>query len=434
MNSKIYFLNASKLLPDFYSYFRSFSWYVIFGVMTSVIPILFLPFLTKNLEASDFGLITSFNIVAMILGNLIRLDLNNSLKRFYAKEKKDFGKFVTGAFFCSLIAFVFVSILISILLILGVGELLSVPIGWLYLAGILAFCRSQIMNLHHLWQIRNQSIRYGIWSLIAIVLVYSMFAALILGGEASWKSRVTSEVCVAIAGLGVAFLFLYWHYGFFKKTDFSTIKRMLGFSFPIMPGSFLSYYFITSDRIFISEMFSVSQLGLYSLAFQISSVLEIFFRAVTPVWESWLYQDRAGISTDNFMKLIITIVAAMFFLLIVAGLISPFFLGLIASFLIDEKLEGVNQFLTPCIFAILAAGFFRLTVPLSLLIKKTKNITYSNVVMLLVNFPIMYILISYFGVRGAGYGVSLTFFIGAIFQIFLFLRYSRRKVLHGNGI
>jgi O-antigen/teichoic acid export membrane protein len=356
MNSKICFPSVSKRLPDLNSYFKSFSWYVVFGVMTSVIPILFLPFLTKNLEASDFGLITSFNIVAMILGNLIRLDLNNSLKRFYAKEKNDFGRFVTGAFFCSLIAFVLISLMIGALSLLGVSELLNVPIEWLYLAGVLAFCRSQIMNLHHLWQIRNQSIRYGLWSVIAIILVYFLFAGLIVAGDANWTYRVVSELCVAIVGLTIAFFFLYRHYGFLAKTDFSTVKIMLRFSMPIMPGSFLSYYFITSDRIFISEIFTASQLGLYSLAFQVCSVLEIFFRAITPVWESWLYQDRGEGFTSSFTKLIIKIIASIFLLLIVIALISPFLIGIIANFLIDKKFEGVNQFLSSCTFAIMAAG------------------------------------------------------------------------------
>lgn len=415
----------SVRLPDINSYFRSFSWYVLFGVLTSVIPILFLPFLTSNLEASDFGLITSFNIIAMIMGNLIRLDLNNSLKRFYAKEKNDFGRFVTGALFCSLIVFLAISSLVAALSLFGVSELLNVPIGWLYLAAFLAFFRSQIMNLHHLWQVRNQSIRYGVWALLATASVYLLFSGLILLGEASWKARVISEVVVALAGFAVAVFFLYKNYDFLSRTNLSTIKLLLVFSLPIVPGSFLSYYFITSDRIFISGMFSASQLGLYSLAFQVCSLLEVFFRAVIPVWESWLFQDRGDRFSSDFVTLIVRIMAGVFFLLVGAGLVSPFFIGFIAGFLIDEKMAGMTEFLAPSAFAILAAGFYRLTVPLSLLINKTRNITYSNVIMLIVSLPTMLILINYLGVAGAGFGVAVTFFIGSVVQMSIFIRNFR---------
>ncbi len=425
MNLKCFFLSVRKLLPKFISYFKSFSWYVLFGAMASIIPILFMPFLTRNLDASDFGLITSFNIAAMILGNVIRLDLNNSLKRFYGKEKDDFGKFMTGAFVCSLIAFVFILILINVLSVLKVSEILNVSTKWLYLAGLLAFFRSQIMNLHHLWQIRNQSIRYGVWSLVAIVLVYFIYSGLIVAGEASWRSRVISEVCVAIAGFVVAVFFLHRYYGFPAKTNFTTIKQLLRFSMPIIPGSFLSYYFITSDRIFISEFFTASQLGQYSLAFRVSSILEIFFKAVIPVWESWLFKDRGDSFPISFMKVIITMMVAVFFLLVFVGLVSPYFLGIIANILIDKKFAGIDQFLSPSVFAIIAAGFYRFTVPLSLLIKKSKNVTYSNIIMLIVNLPVMLILIRRLGIPGAGFGVAITFCIGALFQIFLFVRYYR---------
>lgn len=399
---------------------------MIFGIMASVIPIAFLPFLTKRLEASDFGLITSFNIAAMILGNLIRLDLNNSLKRFYPKEFYDFGRFSTGSFASSFTAFVGVSLLIGALSLVGVKELLDLPIEWLFFAGILAFFRSQIMNLHHLWQIRNQSIRYGVWSLASIILVYSIFSILIVSGDASWRSRIVGEVAVAAVGFLIAVYFLYKSYGLFAKTDLTTVRLLLGFSMPIVPGSLLSYYFITSDRIFISELFSSSQLGLYSLAFQISSVLEIFFRAVSPVWESWLFQDRGRGVSENLRGAILNIIVSMLVFLIIMGLISPFFIGFFAEFLIDAKVGNVNKYLAPCVFAILAAGFYRFTVPLSLMIKKTKNITYCTVMMLFLNVPVMLALTHFFGVVGAGVGVGITFLVGALLQIFLFLNCSRR--------
>jgi O-antigen/teichoic acid export membrane protein len=257
-----------------------------------------------------------------------------------------------------------------------------------------------------------------------MVLVYGAFSGLIVFGHSSWSSRVVSEIFVAAVGLLLAAFFLTRDYGLRTRTSASALKKMLSFSLPVLPGSFLSYYFITSDRIFISEMFSAAELGLYSLAFQVSAVLEIGFRAIAPVWESWLFRGK-GVRSFN----VIVIAIASFLVLSLVGLIAPFFIGIIADFLIDKKFNSVDQFLAPCVFAILSAGFYRLTVSLSMYTKKTKNITYTNFLMLISNIPIMLLFIQYFGVAGAGYAVALTFMIGSGFQLFLFSRNALRMNL-----
>jgi Na+-driven multidrug efflux pump len=53
--------------------------------------------------------------------------------------------------------------------------------------------------------------------------------------------------------------------------------------------------------------------------------------------------------------------------------------------------------------------------------------------MLVVNFPVMLIFVNYFGVLGAGYGVAVTFCTGAVFQIFLFVKYSQRTAIQTNS-
>ncbi|CAB3637548.1 MAG: oligosaccharide flippase family protein [Achromobacter sp.] len=412
--------------------FRSVSIYLVFNVLSAVVPIMALPILTRYLTPEDYGLFTIFTIVSMFAGNAFRLELNMALKREYVEAPQKFSPYVSSATVFS--TFMMVPYALVVLLLWPFFDrFYGIPWHWLFLIVLLVYFRFNSMVLHHLWQITNRALPFGIWALTSNILSYGLAILFIFAVGADWRARAWGEWIAAMVAFPVAIYYLRKQYQLRWSFDPALMKKMLRFSLPLLPSGLMSYVFMVSDRMFIAEFSGAHELGLYSVALQLAAAAGLVFSAVLPAWESWVFTSLGPIDGRAIRRIGLRLLG-IFAGMCVLVLILPGILGFMMPYLTSKDFAPAQVFLFPCLLATACTGMFNMISAVLIFMRKTVAIAYINAGMVIFNFVCLYIFVSKWGAAGAAYGLALTFTIGSAVLLCCIIRFRKRQALQAESL
>lgn len=405
---------------------KNFSIYFLFSSLTAVLPIVLMPVLTRYMTPEDYGLYSIYAMIVMLVGVFFRFELNQALKREFVSDSDEFGFYFGTAFVFSL--FLLIPFYVFVLLMsFFFDNALGIDFSWFFLIVPLVFFKAQILNLHHLWQISSRSLFYGLWGFFSNLFMYLVVIVLLVFFDLGWVSRVYGDWFVCFISFGVAVFFLKKHFGFYVFFERRYLKKMLGFSLPLIPGAIISYIMIASDRFFIAELASSHDLGLYSIALQFSFSLVIVFSAIFPVWESYIYNKIKYVDIDSFKRLLLVLIGVSF----VGGVcvyVLVYLISRVMPFLVDASFLGADLYLLPCLCAALSAGIYRLTHVVLVFMRKTKEVLFVGLLIACVNMVMMYFFVSSLGAVGAGYALAFSFCLGGLVNMLTVYGYRTTAV------
>ena len=93
-----------------YEFLKNTSVYAITTIINSAIPFLLIPFLTKYLSPSDYGLISMHAVLLAFITPFIGYNTNNYIGRlFYSLSKDDLSKYIGNLLFILLVSVLIIS-------------------------------------------------------------------------------------------------------------------------------------------------------------------------------------------------------------------------------------------------------------------------------------------------------------------------------------
>lgn len=387
--------------------------YVFFNALSSAIPFILLPILTRYLSPDSYGRLAMFNILIMFLMPLMRFEMQNALKREYVEHKTDFNSYLSTTTIFSGVMLMF------FLIIWGISQtfiegLFGLSNFWLCIILLVAFGKVQWGNFISLMQIQDRPFLCGMWGLGTTMFIFAGTIYLIVVKDFDWQGRAWPTFFIHFVILMPLTLYMYnrmfsmrWCF------DKSKLKEMLTFSLPLVPVAMGSYLIMTADRIFLTNMEGLETVGLYSVAVQIAAVIVVLVSSFRPSWEVWVYRNLGDASTNGMRKTVIAVYGYGLFLLAVAiGMI--FFLPFILPFLIGEAFMQSYNYMSWLILAGVMLGFYTWMVPFILYVKKTKILNYITLFIAILNCVLNYILINKFGAIGAAIATCVSYLVGFI--------------------
>jgi O-antigen/teichoic acid export membrane protein len=226
--------------------------------------------------------------------------------------------------------------------------------------------------------------------------------------------------------------FLIWREGNWAKPDFSILRPLLKYGLPLVPGAFAVWALNYVDRIFIVQMLTLQQAGIYSLAYsianQISPLLVRPWRVMFANSAAELYSQK---DTSTLQRLFERS-AGLTFILSLPASVGLFLLGhrLFALFATEEFSQGVPALL----FVSLGYIFLMLSsyyeIALGLVFKQYLS-TWFYLIALIVNVLLNLILIPRFTITGAAFATMIAFF--AILALSMYYS-SKYNLLHTNFV
>ncbi|MCA3894942.1 lipopolysaccharide biosynthesis protein [Vibrio vulnificus] len=192
---------------------------------------------------------------------------------------------------------------------------------------------------------------------------------------------------------------------FYNSISINNIKRYMRFGFPLIFSGAAFWGLTTIDRFFISNMSSMSELGIYSVAISFATVASILQSVFTTVWSPIVYKsiesDDATLDLTKISRYMQFIVMLVFS---VSGLMSW-----MLNFLLPSEYESLEWIIIPCLGYPLLFTLSEVTAIGIGITKKTSLTFYATLIAFSFNCIGNYFFVPLLGAGGAALSTLISF-------------------------
>ena len=279
--------------------------YGIGGLVSRILATLLLPFYTHFLPPSAYGEVEIITAATAVLAIVLQMGIASAFFRFYFDAKEAAEKltvvrtsfwFTMGMSTLGLVLVVAFAGPISHLLGLGDQPML-VRAGAVGL-----WAQTNYQQLTALFRVEERSTAYAIASVTNVALTV---AAMIVFVAVFHWGAIGLLVGNFIGTLAVYFgLLAYRSEQLGLEFDRSLFRRMQTFGMPLVPSALALWMINFIDRLFVSWYKGIAEVGVYSAAVKIASVITFVLIAFRTAWPAFAYSiedDREARRTYAFV-------------------------------------------------------------------------------------------------------------------------------------
>lgn len=394
--------------------------YVFAEALNKAIPFFVLPILTTYLSKEQFGVVSNFQVLANILIVCVGLATSSAVTvnyhRLETAEIRDYISNIVLILLFSLVAFLF-------FIFIGgsyIADFIGVTKNWIYLGVIFAGCQFLNTLIVRIYTLRQDAMKVALFQVSKSIVNVSLTLIFVISLQMTWEGRV-----LGIAGAGISFsiisLFLLYKFNYLKpifKKEYFTDALKIGL--PLIPHQLSHLIKNGVDRFIVTSLIGLEANGVYSLAYQLGSVLLIVFTAVNQALTPHLFKELKtanNASKKRMVKLLYGIALLIFILVLLGSVIVPIGFELfIPNRDYDEAVGLIPLFFIAFGFK----GLYFLVFPFLLYEKHTKLIATITFSISIIHLGLSYFLTEKFGLTGACLALviseCITFLVVAYFS------------------
>ena len=402
---------------------KNISGFTFFNVLNSAIPFLLLPILTAYLTPEHYGVVDIFYNTTLILTPFIGFSIVKSVGRFYF-EKIVMSRFVSTVIVVLLSSGLIITALSLVFDIVFQDYLqqYDIPPYLIFLAFLYTVFTQISEVLLILWRVSSKVTQYGVFRVCKTALDLGLSILLIVGLNLGWEGRIIPQVVAAFLFAVIA-LYILYKLGYLNnlKVDKAYKRQALSYSVPLIFHTFGGYVINFSDRFFILLMLGMSDVGVYSVAYQIGMAMSLVQNSFNQAWVPFFYQKLNENSISANRKIVQIIYLYTLFLVVVSILIY-LMIPFIYEYLIDESYEEGSGIVFWVLLGFLFNGVYKMMVNYLFYDKRTVLIAVLSLSSAGLNVILNYFLIKANGITGAAQATMITFLFFLILIMIIVLR------------
>lgn len=402
---------------------KNISGFTFFNVLNSAIPFLLLPILTAYLTPEHYGVVDIFYNTTLILTPFIGFSIVKSVGRFYF-EKIVMSRFVSTVIVVLLSSGLIITALSLVFDIVFQDYLqqYDIPPYLIFLAFLYTVFTQISEVLLILWRVSSKVTQYGVFRVCKTALDLGLSILLIVGLHLGWEGRIIPQVVAAFLFAVIA-LYILYKLGYLNnlKVDKAYKRQALSYSVPLIFHTFGGYVINFSDRFFILLMLGMSDVGVYSVAYQIGMAMSLVQNSFNQAWVPFFYQKLNENSISANRKIVQIIYLYTLFLVVVSVLIY-LMIPFIYEYLIDESYEEGSGIVFWVLLGFLFNGVYKMMVNYLFYDKRTVLIAVLSLSSAGLNVILNYFLIKANGITGAAQATMITFLFFLILIMIIVLR------------
>ena len=382
--------------------------YAATNFLNAIVPILLLPLLTNYLSKEDYGLLSIFQVMVMVLLPFIGLNSQGAVEREFFNNRYDFKQYLSNALFVLLISGGFV-LLITIFFNNYLSSLTEFPSRLLWLLPVYCFSHNICELLLSFWRVSDRPTAYGVFRVSRTLVEIALSVLLVTVALRGWEGRMEAMVSAAFIFSGIAAFFFLRANTIVIKWNSEYIKDILKFGIPLIPHTLGGIVMVYSDRIFITKMVGLADTGIYTVGYQVAMAISLLQSSFNLAWVPWLYGKLS--LNDHAMNIKIVKITYWYFLAIlicVAGL--TLFTPIIFRFFINQSYHDSIQFVFWIALAFAFDGMYKMVVNYIFYLKKTYIISLITILIAALNLVLNYFFITWYGAIGAAKATTLCMF------------------------
>lgn len=396
--------------------------YVLSLLFNKGLTFILLPVLTFYLSKEDYGvlgLVTAISTIASIYVGLF--PSNFILARFAKYGKEKIAEYIHHIFLLTVGS----TILILLILISFQDILIPQTIDNKTLLMIIITFYALFSIVYRfvdtLLQVEQKAIKFAILQTVQSVMALGIGLLLIIEFSAGWKGKYYAELLILF------FIFIYAIYyikrnNFYKfNIDYSKLKELFNFLFPLTFSVLGLYIMGTIDRIFISNMLGLEQAGIYNVAITMAIIINMVYDSIMKALDPVMYQNLAEETHESSKKIVKLIYLYSVICLIIFGtflILLPY----VFNIMINEKFIDALV-LIPILGIGLTFEGLRKVLEAPLVFKhKVKSLAIVTIIGSGLNIVLNYYFIDIYGIQGAAYATIVSFIFLYLVTLILFLK------------
>lgn len=269
--------------------------YVVGDLLSKSINFLLIPLYTGYLSTTEYGKLAVANSIFSLITIIWGLGFAGVITRYFFDIKfKERKEELLGT------SFVF------LLLFSGIGTLFIDYIGMKgYFDDVLDFSYQPIVRLivfssffsvfsiipQVIFRVHNQPIKFSLYNSLYFLLVLSFTYISI---EILHMGVVGAATSLFAANLICGFLYLIVSFNYIRLSfSWLVIKNILVLALPLLPHLVSHWMLSLSDRLILSNIVSLDKVGIYTLGYQIGSLVFILAIGINNAWIPLFYENVA---------------------------------------------------------------------------------------------------------------------------------------------
>lgn len=383
--------------------------------MNAGLNFLLLPILTKHLTPADYGIISLVNTYVSVFIPIIGLSTAGfAVVEYYDPKlpREEFPHLFSSVRVIPLIG----TAVLALLFLIGspfLPGIMELPLTAYWLVVPLTLLTLYFTNFSTFLVATKRAGLFAATSIARLVAETLLTVALVVWLGRAWNGRI--ESALAIAGIfSVGSFYFYRKWGLISWNIRKTyIRQAVLFGTPLIMHQIGKFVINQSDRIFLTKMVSLDEMGIYSVGYQVGTVILIVVTAFSNFFSPFLYEklakggeeEKREVIRVSYWSLIGTL-ACVFLLTLATPIIFRYF--------VDPSYAGAAKYV---FWVGLGYFFWAIYIVFSgyiFFLKKTKVLGYIAIVNVALNLLLNFLFIRYFGAIGAAYATCLSYLIVAI--------------------
>lgn len=393
--------------------------YAIVMGLKSGIGLILLPVYTVYLSTEDYGIVSIVMSMVQFLAILLLMSLNAAGMRYHYEvgEAGDARARLWGAVYYG----VMINAIVLVTLVLAAHEIVldpfvsGIPFHPFLLAGVLASLFQAGYEVYQTYLKASQAgRRSGALDLAYFVTNLSLALFLVAG--------------LRLRAMGVILALLLTNIIFFSISHLQIRSRIAGgigrrelrvsirYALPLLPHALAGWLMTLVDRLFLNNMVSREEVGLYSAGFQIANVLHMLMVALNQAYGPWFFEQSTKGEPGRrrireFSELIVLLCASL-------GLVFSLFSEELLRVIVTVEYQGawvVVPFLT---FAFVFRSIYYVVVG-PVFLKRVRFVPLITLCGALVNIGLNYVMIGPWGKMGASFASMVTMIVTSTMALYL---------------
>ena len=251
---------------------------------------------------ADYGKLSIFNTIATFSGYLIGLSTYGYVSISYFRETYSvFRKDFTAIIFIHALSFLVLTLVAS-LLTENMVKALETTRPLLYYALIISF-GNLMFNIHQDYlRIKERLKGYGIWSVGNALLNFILTIIFVISFRQGWLGRIDAQLVCMIIFATLALISFYHTRLFHVNYSWKRYRTILLFGLPMIPHLASLWIKQGLDRYIINYHYSTYEVGIFSFAINLVTVIVMIGSAFNATNSVTLYQILGNKATSSEEK------------------------------------------------------------------------------------------------------------------------------------
>lgn len=387
---------------------RSAGIYTVTSALSSAIPILMMPVLTRYLTPTDYGITAMLSVLVGVASPFVGVNIHGAISvRYFDKAGSDLPRYIGNGF----ILLGASTLVVAMLLWAFAGPisaLTAFPRSWLATVVIVSACQFVTLVILTVWQVQDRPVQYGIFQVLQTLLNIVLTLLFVVFINRSWQGRVEAQVLTVVIFAVAAYVLLrkgHWISFSYNRDD---IVHALKFGVPLIPHALGGMLIIQTDRIFITNMVSIADTGIYTVGFQLAMVIELIASSFNRAYVPWLYK-RLSENDPLVKRKIVKLTYAYFFGIIILSTGIALFMPWIASFIVGKDFAGAGRYTVWIAVGFSFSGMYYMVTNYIFYAGATHLLAWVTFATALINIVLNYVLIRRNGAIGAAQASAIAF-------------------------